>query len=132
MNCASSRTRIGQSAASAGQDDIASARTAEPSLLIRWPPALVSKAGLSASASLQRACAISADVLPANMGPVITERNPLRGDRMPSASPRVRRLCYQAISDLYHTPSRPDKPGMQRIFSGIQPTGIPHLGNYLG
>ena len=21
---------------------------------------------------------------------------------------------------------------MQRIFSGIQPTGIPHLGNYLG
>ena len=27
---------------------------------------------------------------------------------------------------------RSDKPGMQRIFSGIQPSGIPHLGNYLG
>ncbi|XP_076975853.1 tryptophan--tRNA ligase, mitochondrial [Tamandua tetradactyla] len=26
----------------------------------------------------------------------------------------------------------PQKDGMQRIFSGIQPTGIPHLGNYLG
>jgi len=26
----------------------------------------------------------------------------------------------------------PDKIGMQRIFSGIQPTGIPTLGNYLG
>ncbi len=29
-------------------------------------------------------------------------------------------------------PGTPDKRRMQRIFSGIQPSGIPHLGNYLG
>lgn len=34
------------------------------------------------------------------------------------------------ISDLFRNPSRGNET--QVAFSGIQPTGIPHLGNYLG
>ena len=34
------------------------------------------------------------------------------------------------ISDVQQSPDR--KPQSQLVFSGIQPTGVPHLGNYLG
>jgi tryptophanyl-tRNA synthetase len=44
----------------------------------------------------------------------------------------VRRAGHRCLHDS--TPSNPnaEKPTKQIIFSGIQPTGVPHLGNYLG
>ena len=41
-------------------------------------------------------------------------------------SPRQTPHCSRCLSTL------PNKPSPRIVFSGIQPTGIPHLGNYLG
>lgn len=48
---------------------------------------------------------------------------------------RKARGCWRFIRALHTGPEAtpaPQKDGVQRVFSGIQPTGIPHLGNYLG
>ncbi|XP_045139650.1 tryptophan--tRNA ligase, mitochondrial [Echinops telfairi] len=48
---------------------------------------------------------------------------------------RKARGCWSFIRALHKATApapAPEKDGMERIFSGIQPTGIPHLGNYLG
>ncbi|KAI6137476.1 hypothetical protein EDD17DRAFT_1679655, partial [Pisolithus thermaeus] len=52
------------------------------------------------------------------------------------------RVCQRATLRLRHTGHRPTdyrqillstkQPQKRVIFTGIQPTGIPHLGNYLG
>ncbi|XP_062048049.1 tryptophan--tRNA ligase, mitochondrial isoform X3 [Lepus europaeus] len=50
-------------------------------------------------------------------------------------SMRKARGCWSFIRALHKGPaaaSVPQKDCMKRVFSGIQPTGIPHLGNYLG
>uniref|UniRef100_A0A8D2ARR8 Tryptophan--tRNA ligase, mitochondrial n=1 Tax=Sciurus vulgaris TaxID=55149 RepID=A0A8D2ARR8_SCIVU len=50
-------------------------------------------------------------------------------------SMRKARGCWSFIRALHKGPEpapAPKKNSMERIFSGIQPTGIPHLGNYLG
>nr|XP_019586148.1 PREDICTED: tryptophan--tRNA ligase, mitochondrial isoform X2 [Rhinolophus sinicus] len=50
-------------------------------------------------------------------------------------SMRKARGCWRFIRALHTGPEAtpaPQKDGVQRVFSGIQPTGIPHLGNYLG
>ncbi|XP_020032518.2 tryptophan--tRNA ligase, mitochondrial isoform X3 [Castor canadensis] len=50
-------------------------------------------------------------------------------------SARKVRGCCSFIRALHKGPEAapvPQKDSMKRIFSGIQPTGIPHLGNYLG
>ncbi|KAM6217919.1 tryptophan--tRNA ligase, mitochondrial [Rhynchocyon petersi] len=48
---------------------------------------------------------------------------------------RKTRGCWSCIRAL-HKATQPapasQKDSMERVFSGIQPTGIPHLGNYLG
>ncbi|XP_008837233.2 tryptophan--tRNA ligase, mitochondrial [Nannospalax galili] len=50
-------------------------------------------------------------------------------------SMRKARGCWTCIRALHRgseaTPV-PQKDSVKRVFSGIQPTGIPHLGNYLG
>jgi len=38
----------------------------------------------------------------------------------------------QATAPAPALPTPPPPPAARRVFSGIQPTGIPHLGNYLG
>ncbi|KAL6164505.1 Tryptophan--tRNA ligase [Exserohilum turcicum] len=43
---------------------------------------------------------------------------------------RLCRTCLRRYSSVQ--PSRAPKAQKQVIFSGIQPTGVPHLGNYLG
>ncbi|XP_037682183.1 tryptophan--tRNA ligase, mitochondrial [Choloepus didactylus] len=48
---------------------------------------------------------------------------------------RKARGCWSFIRAIHkgtEAAPAPQKDGVQRIFSGIQPTGIPHLGNYLG
>ncbi|KAM9688622.1 tryptophan--tRNA ligase, mitochondrial [Trichechus inunguis] len=48
---------------------------------------------------------------------------------------RKRCGCWGFIRALHtatETARDPQRDGMKRVFSGIQPTGIPHLGNYLG
>ncbi|XP_075416190.1 tryptophan--tRNA ligase, mitochondrial isoform X2 [Tenrec ecaudatus] len=48
---------------------------------------------------------------------------------------RKARGCWSFIRALHKATApatAPERGGMERIFSGIQPTGIPHLGNYLG
>ncbi|XP_030725074.1 tryptophan--tRNA ligase, mitochondrial [Globicephala melas] len=50
-------------------------------------------------------------------------------------SMRKARECWNFIRALHQGPEAapaPQKDSVKRIFSGIQPTGIPHLGNYLG
>ncbi|XP_006216201.1 tryptophan--tRNA ligase, mitochondrial isoform X1 [Vicugna pacos] len=50
-------------------------------------------------------------------------------------SMRKARGCWTFIRALHQGPEAvpaPQKDATKRIFSGIQPTGIPHLGNYLG
>uniref|UniRef100_A0AAA9RYF4 Tryptophan--tRNA ligase, mitochondrial n=1 Tax=Bos taurus TaxID=9913 RepID=A0AAA9RYF4_BOVIN len=50
-------------------------------------------------------------------------------------SMRKARECWNFIRALHQGPDAapvPQKDAVKRIFSGIQPTGIPHLGNYLG
>ncbi|XP_040854457.1 tryptophan--tRNA ligase, mitochondrial isoform X3 [Ochotona curzoniae] len=50
-------------------------------------------------------------------------------------SMRKARGCGSFIRALHTRPDAacaPQKDCMKRVFSGIQPTGIPHLGNYLG
>ncbi|XP_047583458.1 tryptophan--tRNA ligase, mitochondrial isoform X1 [Lutra lutra] len=45
------------------------------------------------------------------------------------------RGCWSCIRALHKGPEAaqtPQKDAVKRVFSGIQPTGIPHLGNYLG
>lgn len=55
------------------------------------------------------------------------------------AAPLPFRICSSCLRSFSQTLPRPlqsegaRKPGQKKvIFSGIQPTGIPHLGNYLG
>lgn len=48
---------------------------------------------------------------------------------------RKARGCWRFIRALHTGPEAvpaPQKDAVKRVFSGIQPTGIPHLGNYLG
>ncbi|XP_051714714.2 tryptophan--tRNA ligase, mitochondrial isoform X3 [Oryctolagus cuniculus] len=55
--------------------------------------------------------------------------------KMALHSMRKARGCWSFIRALHKGPeaaSVPQKDCMKRVFSGIQPTGIPHLGNYLG
>ncbi|KAF8427269.1 hypothetical protein EV426DRAFT_640565 [Tirmania nivea] len=52
-------------------------------------------------------------------------RPALRSRRCPAPPHRRRRRLHAATAD-------PTAPASQTIFSGIQPTGVPHLGNYLG
>uniref|UniRef100_A0A8D1TBT9 Tryptophan--tRNA ligase, mitochondrial n=1 Tax=Sus scrofa TaxID=9823 RepID=A0A8D1TBT9_PIG len=50
-------------------------------------------------------------------------------------SMRKARECWNLIRALHQGPEAalaPQKDAVKRVFSGIQPTGIPHLGNYLG
>ncbi|XP_039697270.1 tryptophan--tRNA ligase, mitochondrial [Pteropus medius] len=50
-------------------------------------------------------------------------------------SMRKAHRCWRFIRALHKAPDAapaPQKDAVKRIFSGIQPTGIPHLGNYLG
>ncbi|XP_062962017.1 tryptophan--tRNA ligase, mitochondrial isoform X1 [Cynocephalus volans] len=50
-------------------------------------------------------------------------------------SMRKARGCWGFIRELHKGPEAapvPQKDSTKRVFSGIQPTGIPHLGNYLG
>ncbi|ERE89142.1 tryptophanyl-tRNA synthetase [Cricetulus griseus] len=50
-------------------------------------------------------------------------------------SVRKARECWSLIRALHKGPAAapaPQKDSVERVFSGIQPTGIPHLGNYLG
>uniref|UniRef100_F1M8H2 tryptophan--tRNA ligase n=1 Tax=Rattus norvegicus TaxID=10116 RepID=F1M8H2_RAT len=50
-------------------------------------------------------------------------------------SVRKARECWRFIRALHKGPTAtaaPQKESGERVFSGIQPTGIPHLGNYLG
>ncbi|XP_045672645.1 tryptophan--tRNA ligase, mitochondrial isoform X2 [Phyllostomus hastatus] len=50
-------------------------------------------------------------------------------------SMRKTRGCWSFIRALHKGPEAalpPQKDAARRVFSGIQPTGIPHLGNYLG
>ncbi|KAM5256628.1 tryptophan--tRNA ligase, mitochondrial isoform 1-T1 [Ctenodactylus gundi] len=50
-------------------------------------------------------------------------------------SMRKARGCWRFIRALHKGPEvvpAPQKDCAKRVFSGIQPTGIPHLGNYLG
>ncbi|XP_066233401.1 tryptophan--tRNA ligase, mitochondrial isoform X1 [Saccopteryx leptura] len=50
-------------------------------------------------------------------------------------SMRKTRGCWSFIRALHKRPEAapaPQKDAVRRVFSGIQPTGIPHLGNYLG
>ncbi|XP_062048048.1 tryptophan--tRNA ligase, mitochondrial isoform X2 [Lepus europaeus] len=49
-------------------------------------------------------------------------------------SMRKARGCWSFIRALHKGPAAASVPQdcMKRVFSGIQPTGIPHLGNYLG
>ncbi|KAM5294681.1 tryptophan--tRNA ligase, mitochondrial isoform 2-T2 [Glossophaga mutica] len=50
-------------------------------------------------------------------------------------SMRKTRECWSFIRALHKGPEAapvPQKDAVRRVFSGIQPTGIPHLGNYLG
>ncbi|XP_045835386.1 tryptophan--tRNA ligase, mitochondrial isoform X1 [Meles meles] len=45
------------------------------------------------------------------------------------------RGCWSCIRALHKGPEAvqtPQKDAVKQVFSGIQPTGIPHLGNYLG
>ncbi|XP_075837917.1 tryptophan--tRNA ligase, mitochondrial isoform X2 [Microtus pennsylvanicus] len=54
---------------------------------------------------------------------------------MALCSVRRARGCWSFIRALHKGPAAtpaPQKDGVERVFSGIQPTGIPHLGNYLG
>lgn len=55
--------------------------------------------------------------------------------KMALLSIRKARGCWSFIRALHKGPEpapAPQNDSMERIFSGIQPTGIPHLGNYLG
>ncbi|XP_055440571.1 tryptophan--tRNA ligase, mitochondrial isoform X4 [Bubalus kerabau] len=55
--------------------------------------------------------------------------------KMALHSMRKARECWNFIRALHQGPDAapvPQKDAVKRIFSGIQPTGIPHLGNYLG
>ncbi|XP_066124217.1 tryptophan--tRNA ligase, mitochondrial isoform X4 [Saccopteryx bilineata] len=50
-------------------------------------------------------------------------------------SMRKARGCWSFIRALHKRPEAapaPQKDAVRRVFSGIQPTGVPHLGNYLG
>ncbi|XP_060057780.1 tryptophan--tRNA ligase, mitochondrial isoform X2 [Erinaceus europaeus] len=50
-------------------------------------------------------------------------------------SMRKARGCWSFIRALHEGPKTvpaPQKDAVHRVFSGIQPTGVPHLGNYLG
>ncbi|XP_040608089.1 tryptophan--tRNA ligase, mitochondrial isoform X3 [Mesocricetus auratus] len=54
---------------------------------------------------------------------------------MALCSVRKARECWSFIRALHKGPAAtpaPQKDSVERVFSGIQPTGIPHLGNYLG
>ncbi|XP_019511358.1 PREDICTED: tryptophan--tRNA ligase, mitochondrial isoform X3 [Hipposideros armiger] len=54
---------------------------------------------------------------------------------MALCSMRKARGCWRFIRALHTGPEAvpaPQKDAVKRVFSGIQPTGIPHLGNYLG
>ncbi|XP_042849820.1 tryptophan--tRNA ligase, mitochondrial isoform X3 [Panthera tigris] len=54
---------------------------------------------------------------------------------MAMRSIRKARGCWSFIRALHKGPEAahaPQKEAVKRVFSGIQPTGIPHLGNYLG
>ncbi|KAI9824825.1 MAG: Tryptophan--tRNA ligase, mitochondrial [Phylliscum demangeonii] len=55
---------------------------------------------------------------------------PHRADILPSC--RSLHAQAQAHADHQPTSSSPRPPAPTTIFSGIQPTGVPHLGNYLG
>lgn len=39
-------------------------------------------------------------------------------------------ICYSTTRRQYSSDKKPET--QQAVFSGIQPTGVPHLGNYLG
>uniref|UniRef100_A0A4X1SSZ4 tryptophan--tRNA ligase n=1 Tax=Sus scrofa TaxID=9823 RepID=A0A4X1SSZ4_PIG len=55
--------------------------------------------------------------------------------KMALHSMRKARECWNLIRALHQGPEAalaPQKDAVKRVFSGIQPTGIPHLGNYLG
>ncbi|KAJ7684379.1 hypothetical protein DFH06DRAFT_5420 [Mycena polygramma] len=57
----------------------------------------------------------------------------LRANRVHRVLPRVKKGSLRSNSTL--VPNSPKNDGSMKprtIFSGIQPTGIPHLGNYLG
>jgi tryptophanyl-tRNA synthetase len=45
---------------------------------------------------------------------------------------QCRRLVSRNNSSLASTRTKVSSPSSRIVFSGIQPTGIPHLGNYLG
>src|SRR5690242_1589663 len=49
------------------------------------------------------------------------------------AAPSTFRVCSNCLREYSVTaPLRAEHAKKQVIFSGIQPTGVPHLGNYLG
>lgn len=55
--------------------------------------------------------------------------------KMALHSMRKTRGCWGFIRALHKGPEAapaPQKDALRRVFSGIQPTGTPHLGNYLG
>src|SRR5271170_3613949 len=53
-----------------------------------------------------------------------------------STATKIRRyqssLCTQSVRKLHSAPILPNSSKQEVVFSGIQPTGVPHLGNYLG
>lgn len=52
---------------------------------------------------------------------------------LPRAAPSPLRVCSNCLRKYSAAPPAKEKhPSKQVIFSGIQPTGVPHLGNYLG
>lgn len=53
--------------------------------------------------------------------------------RAATPSLRICSTCLRCNSSVSSpNPPKPKKPKRKIIFSGIQPTGVPHLGNYLG
>ncbi|XP_076789135.1 tryptophan--tRNA ligase, mitochondrial isoform X2 [Arvicanthis niloticus] len=85
-----------------------------------------------AAARKTSACAVSTSALPQTSfragGSALL--------KMALSSVRKARECWRFIRALHKgpaaTPATPQKESGERVFSGIQPTGILHLGNYLG
>ena len=59
---------------------------------------------------------------------------PGRHGRGPASDCRLPLVDSAAVSTATATPGRPRprRPGRERVFSGVQPSGLPHIGNYLG
>lgn len=98
----------------------------------RFPPAqLPAPEGIGACSASKRAC---------KTGTGSPSRRHSRKEssallKMALYSMRKAHRCWRFIRALHKAPDAapaPQKDAVKRIFSGIQPTGIPHLGNYLG